>query len=152
MSSSLNQILLMHTRKILSYKRLLEHSQASTAAQLHALQVEVRMLREQTGSYEGYNPQPRLSADPENFCVCGGKKRKGFWSGYRDDDDDDIGEVDLAKAFQGDGKGSFSEKEVRKVLRGLSRDARMRLIAIILQCEFPPSFNYLRIDSVSWFV
>jgi pyrimidine and pyridine-specific 5'-nucleotidase len=106
------------------------------------------MLREQTGSYEGYGAQLQLSTDPEKFCVCGGKKRKGFWSGYRDDDDDDDGDIDLAKALQGDGKGSFSEKEVRKVLRGLSRDARMRLIAIILQCELPPDFDHLGIDGV----
>lgn len=51
------------------------------------------------------------------------KETKGFWSGYRDDDDNDNGGVDFAEPFQGGGKGSFSGKEVRKALRGLSWDA-----------------------------
>lgn len=138
MSSALDQVLAMHTRKILHYKRLLERAQASTAAQLHALQAEVRMLREQAGSNpEGYNSQQlQLTADAEGFCVCGGRKRKGFWSGYRDDEDDE-GDADLAKALRGDGKGTFSEKEIRKALRGLSREDRMRLIAIILESCLP---------------
>lgn len=129
----------MHTRKILHYKRLLERAQASTAAQLHALQAEVRMLRDQTGSHsEGYNGQQlQLSADPESFCICGGKKRRGFWRGYREDEDedDDDGDVDLARALRGDGKGYFNEKEVKRALRGLSREDRMRLIALILECK-----------------
>ncbi|KXN92108.1 hypothetical protein AN958_09162 [Leucoagaricus sp. SymC.cos] len=139
MSSALDQILAMHTRKILHYKRLLERAQASAAAQLHALQAEVRMLREQTGSnLEGYNNQQlQLTGDPEGFCVYGGRKRKGFWSGYQEDDDDDDREADLAKALRGDGKGSFNEKEIRRALRGLGREDRMRLIAIILESCLP---------------
>ncbi|KAF9449871.1 hypothetical protein P691DRAFT_631732, partial [Macrolepiota fuliginosa MF-IS2] len=139
MSSSLNQILSMHTRKILHYKRLLERAQASTAAQLHALQAEVRMLRDQVGSRpEGYNTrQLQLSTDPEEFCICGGKKKKEFWSGYQEDEEEVDGDVDLAKALRGSGKGTFSEKEIRKALRGLSREDRMRLIAIILESCLP---------------
>ncbi|KXN83160.1 hypothetical protein AN958_01773 [Leucoagaricus sp. SymC.cos] len=138
-SSALDQILAMHTRKILHYKRLLERAQASTAAQLHALQAEVRMLREQTRSNpEVYNNQQlQLTGDPEGFCVCGGRKRKSFWSGYQEDDDDDDREADLAKALRGDGKGSFNEKEIRRALRGLGREDRMRLIAIILESCLP---------------
>ncbi|KXN81912.1 F-box/WD repeat-containing protein 7 [Leucoagaricus sp. SymC.cos] len=138
-SSALDQILAMHTRKILHYKRLLERAQASTAAQLHALQAEVRMLREQTRSNpEVYNNQQlQLTGDTEGFCVCGGRKRKSFWSGYQEDDDDDDREADLAKALRGDGKGSFNEKEIRRALRGLGREDRMRLIAIILESCLP---------------
>lgn len=62
------------------------------------------------------------------LCVCGGKKRKGYWAGYRDDDDDDLEDgAGLMSAIRGDGRGTFSEVEVRKALRGLSRDERMRL-------------------------
>lgn len=70
----------------------------------------------------------------EGMCVCGGKKKRGYWSGYRDDSDEE-GEGGsgfekkgaLVKALKGDGKGRFSEIEVRKVLRGLGREERMRL-------------------------
>jgi len=126
MSAALDGVLEMHTRKILHYKRLLERAQASTAAQLHALQAQVRMLRESPGQH----PLPAVTyPDLDSVCVCGSKKKKGFWSGYRDDFDDEDNEdtVNLAKALKGDGKGSFNEKEVRKALRGLSRDDRMRL-------------------------
>ena len=70
------------------------------------------------------------------MCVCGGKKKKkrGYWSGYRDDSDDDEGDFNLdknskalVKALKGDGKGGFSEIEVRRVVRGLGTEDRMRL-------------------------
>ena len=65
--------------------------------------------------------------DAENYCVCGGKKRKGYWSGYRGDDDEEQGgEVDLATVLKGNG-GTFNEIEVRRAMRTLGRDDRMRL-------------------------
>jgi pyrimidine and pyridine-specific 5'-nucleotidase len=64
----------------------------------------------------------------EDLCVCGGKKKRGYWSGYRDDCDEDAGDGgDLNKALKGNGKGVFSENEVRKALRTLGREERMRL-------------------------
>ena len=130
MQEALDGILKMHARKLLHYKRLLERAQASTAAQLHALQAEVRLLREQ-GSQQPVNPL-LTTADAEEFCVCGGKKRKGYWSGYRGDDDEDVGgEVDLATVLKGDGSGTFNEIEVRKAVRTLSRDDRMRLYVLL---------------------
>lgn len=128
MDTALQDILQMHTRKILHYKRLLERSQASTAAQLHALQAQVRVLRESSPAptSSAMVQQLLLGSDADGLCVCGGKKRKGYWSGYRDDEEyDDAG--DLIKALKGDGKGQFSELEVRKALRGLGREERMRL-------------------------
>ena len=69
-----------------------------------------------------------MDPDDEGYCTCGGKKPKGYWSGYRGSDDDGIGgEVDLATVLRGDGGGGFNELEVRRVVRGLSRDDRMRL-------------------------
>ncbi|EAU86743.2 hypothetical protein CC1G_06504 [Coprinopsis cinerea okayama7 len=135
MSAALDGILALHTRKILHYKRLLERAQASTAAQLHALQAEVRMLRDNNQN-AGAAPSYHLLADPEaeGLCVCGGKKRKGYWAAYRDDLDEDDDTVDLLTAIRG---GSFSEVEVRKALRGLSREERMRLIGIILDSCLP---------------
>jgi pyrimidine and pyridine-specific 5'-nucleotidase len=109
----------------------------------------MRVLRERERQ-DGTGNQV-VSADDSAFCVCGGKKG-GYWSGYRGEADDD-GDVDLAKVLRGDGKGVFSENEVRKVLRGLGRNEQMRLwvylnlvkiylnmliyrIAIILDCAF----------------
>ena len=71
----------------------------------------------------------------EGLCVCGGKKKKkrGYWSGYRDDSDDSEEEGGfeekgaLVKALKGDGKGRFNEIEVRRVVRALGREERMRL-------------------------
>jgi hypothetical protein len=37
--------------------------------------------------------------------------------------------------LRGNGKGVFNEKEVRRALRGLKREDRMRLIALILECK-----------------
>lgn len=128
MDTALQNVLQMHTRKILHYKRLLERAQASTAAQLHALQAQVRVLRESSPATTAAGHSHALIGSDlaDGYCVCGGKKRKGYWSGYRDDEEyDDAG--DLARALKGDGKGQFSELEVRKALRGLSREERMRL-------------------------
>ncbi|RDX41621.1 hypothetical protein OH76DRAFT_1489321 [Lentinus brumalis] len=126
----------IHMRKLLHYKRLLERAQASSAAQLHALQAEVRMLRERERQQE--QGGAILGPDDEGYCTCGGKKKKGYWSGYRGSEDDGIGgEVDLATVLKGDGGGGFNEIEVRRVVRGLSRDDRMRLISIILDSCMP---------------
>lgn len=140
MAEALEGVLKMHTRKILHYKRLLERAQASTAAQLHALQAEVRMLRDNNYSHTNATPSYNLLADPnaEGLCVCGGRKRKGYWAGYRDDfDDDEDDAVNLLSAIRGDGRGNFSEAEVRRALRTLSREERMRLIGIILDSCLP---------------
>lgn len=126
MQNALEGVHGVHLRKLLHYKRLLERAQASSAAQLHALQAEVRMLREREHQQENGNPM--LDPDDEGYCICGGKKRKGYWSGYRGSEDDGMGgEVDLATVLRGDGGGGFNEIEVRRVVRGLSRDDRMRL-------------------------
>ncbi|KAI0746670.1 hypothetical protein C8Q80DRAFT_1176639 [Daedaleopsis nitida] len=136
MQSALDGVHGLHMRKLLHYKRLLERAQASSAAQLHALQAEVRMLRERERMQEQGGAM--MDPDDEGYCVCGGKKKKGYWSGYRGSEDDGIGgEVDLATVLRGDGSGGFNEIEVRRVVRGLSRDDRMRLIAIILDSCMP---------------
>ena len=134
--SALSSIMSLHTRKILHYKRLLERAQASTAAQLHALQAEASVLRERERERERAGPGGsrgllEFPADDAR-CVCGGRRRKGYWAGYRedeeDDDDDDDGDGEsFVRALKGNGKGGFSEKEVKKALRGLSREDRMRL-------------------------
>ncbi|KAH9849420.1 hypothetical protein C2E23DRAFT_888359 [Lenzites betulinus] len=136
MQGALDGVHGLHMRKLLHYKRLLERAQASSAAQLHALQAEVRILRERDRQQE--NNGSVMDLDSDGYCICGGKKPKGYWSGYRGSEDDGIGgEVDLATVLRGDGSGGFNEIEVRRVVRGLSRDDRMRLIAIILDSCMP---------------
>ena len=117
----------IHMKKMLHYKRLLERAQASTAAQLHALQAEVRVLKEKERQHEngGYSDAALLNGG--DFCVCGGQRRgSDYWSGYREGSADD-GPGDLLSALKGDGSGGFNETEVRKAIRGLSREDRMRL-------------------------
>ena len=119
MDNALMNVRTTHLRKLLHYKRLLERAQASSAAQLHALQAEIKLLRENPGSAIESMP---IQSDID-YCVCGGKKRKGYWGGYRrDDDDGDVGDVDLITALK-----TFNETDVRKAVRGMSRDDRMRL-------------------------
>jgi pyrimidine and pyridine-specific 5'-nucleotidase len=135
MQRSLKDVLDLHTRKILHYKRLLERAQAATAAQLHALQAEVRVLRER----EPATAVPDLESDLA--CICGGRKHKGYWSGYRQDEDEFDGDVELARALKGNSVGEFNETEVRKALRGLSRDERMRLLV-------SSSFIWISVESL----
>lgn len=97
--------------------------------QLHALHAEVSVLRERERE-RGMNGGMVMGLqDEDEFCTCGGKKTKGgYWSGYRDDRaGDEEGDVDLLKALRGSREGEFNETEVKKAIRGLSRDERMRL-------------------------
>ncbi|KAF9012264.1 WD40 repeat-like protein [Hymenopellis radicata] len=137
----LSQISTLHSRKITSYKRLLERAQLSSAAQLHALQAEVQMLRQQLRNGNGHtnhNNIPTVSTD--GLCrKCG--RKKGYWSGFRgfDEDDDDGEEVDdLVAVLKGpSGKYDFDERAVRKIVRRMGREARGRLIGIILDACHP---------------
>ncbi|KAI0001180.1 hypothetical protein BJV77DRAFT_1063694 [Russula vinacea] len=133
----LKTLLSVHTKKLLHYKRLLERAQAATAAQLHALQAEVRVLRERERQREDSGTVSFLT-DNDDLCVCGGRKGADYWSGYRGGGDStDREEPDLARALKREANGEFNEADVRKAIRGLSRDERMRLISIILDSCLP---------------
>jgi pyrimidine and pyridine-specific 5'-nucleotidase len=108
-----------------------------------------------------------LVTDSDDLCVCGGKNSAGYWSGYRGGGNDYDGEgPDLMKALKRDANGEFSEIEVRKAIRGLSRDERMRLyvlkvipeygmpdhklrIAIILDCKLSFLFCFVMVLTLS---
>ncbi|KAI0273050.1 hypothetical protein BGY98DRAFT_999687 [Russula aff. rugulosa BPL654] len=133
----LKTLLSIHTKKLLHYKRLLERAQAATAAQLHALQAEVRVLRERERQREDSGTTSLLTSD-DDLCVCGGRKGADYWSGYRGGGDNhDEGVPDLAKVLKRGPSGEFNEAEVRKAVRCLNRDERMRLITIILDSCLP---------------
>ncbi|EJD41852.1 hypothetical protein AURDEDRAFT_115296 [Auricularia subglabra TFB-10046 SS5] len=120
---ALEHINAIHVQKLTHYKRLLERAQSANAAQLHALQAELRMLRGELQSSADM-PRPQLTLD------------MGFSSGnvadealYQD--------IDLALALRGDGRGIFNESEVRKAVRSLKQPDRMRLLTIILDSLLP---------------
>ncbi len=124
----LSQISTLHSRKITSYKRLLERAQLSSAAQMHALQAEIQVLKEQlqNGSGHAHNPVPMISG--EGLCrQC--RRKKGYWDGYRavEDDEDDEVDDDLAVILKGKGRSDFDENAVRRIVRRMGRDARGRL-------------------------
>lgn len=114
--SALHRIKVVHTQKLLSYKRLLEHGQHASAAQLHALQAELRMLRialedERAKAREGELERDRLQMKAYTQTSSVAQEK----------------DVDLAAALRGDGKGNFNETEVRKAVRALKLQDRMRL-------------------------
>ncbi|KAG6914472.1 hypothetical protein DXG01_017049 [Tephrocybe rancida] len=114
MSASLAHISALHPRKILHYKRLLERAQAAAAAaQLHALQAKVRVLRS--------------SSHPHHH------NHLALTSAANDSDRDEEYGKRLVRALKEKGN-EFGERDVGRALRGLGREGRMRLIAIILDC------------------
>jgi pyrimidine and pyridine-specific 5'-nucleotidase len=97
------------------------------------------MLREQASG--GGAPATAATADAGFACVCGGRPRPaGYWAGYAgadgaEQDREHGGDVDLLRALRG-AAGEFDEREVRRALRGLSRDERMRLwVSPLLACS-----------------
>uniref|UniRef100_A0A0W0EY18 F-box domain-containing protein n=1 Tax=Moniliophthora roreri TaxID=221103 RepID=A0A0W0EY18_MONRR len=134
----LTQISTLHSRKITSYKRLLERAQLSSAAQLHALQAEIHMLRQQL---QNQPTSQNIYAQLDIDVLCANcSSRKGYWSGMKGGDDEDglEGNDDLVAALKGTGKGpdgkwNFDEKGVKKIVKKMGREARGRLLAIIAE-------------------
>ncbi|KIJ62311.1 hypothetical protein HYDPIDRAFT_94912 [Hydnomerulius pinastri MD-312] len=131
--ATLSTLRTLHLSRLTSYKRLLERAQASSAAQAYALQAEVSILKSQLQNGGGRSIAP---PDGGEICICGGRKIKGYWGGYGEDVDGGE-EAGLAGALRGDGKGGFDEKEVKRAVRGLKREARMRLIGLVLDSLLP---------------
>ncbi|KAG8943259.1 hypothetical protein FRC04_003126 [Tulasnella sp. 424] len=132
---------LRHTfmRKLIHYKRLLEQSQASAASQLHALQAELRLLRVQVES------ERKTMRDLE---IRAGRDREALFTErrHRSQMQLDItaggGVFDIA-ALRGDGRGSFDEAEVKRVVRSLRLSDRMRLIHLILDSCLPGDISQM---------
>ena len=87
----------------------------------------MRVLRERERQRENAGTTS-LVTDGDDLCVCGGRRGADYWSGYRGGGESHDGEgPDLTKALRKGANGEFNEAEVRKAIRGLSRDERMRL-------------------------
>ena len=82
----------LHTTKTTSLKRLLERSQASAAAQLHALQAEVAMLRSQLAARDQKGAQDGWMEE----CICG-SRRKSAAKAWENEGEEE--ELDLVKAL-----------------------------------------------------
>jgi pyrimidine and pyridine-specific 5'-nucleotidase len=142
MRTALDTVHKAHARALQRYRRLLERTQSASSAQLHALQAELRMLK-QGGSPGAASVGGRMigmGGDEDGVCTCGARngKRGGYWAGLASDPnhhgsrglngdgDDEDEDPDLLEALRG-ARGEFSERAVRRAIRGLSRDERMRL-------------------------
>lgn len=117
MESILQQIRILHNKRLLHYKRLLEQAQSSTAAQLHAMQAEIQHFRVALDEERVRTQELDMERDRIQRRLAQSSSQ------YRLEDD----AVDLAKALRGDGKGNFSETEVKKAVRSLKLPDRMRL-------------------------
>ncbi|KAF5390921.1 hypothetical protein D9757_004054 [Collybiopsis confluens] len=144
----LNQVNTVHVQKITAYKRLLERTHNNNAAQLHALQAEVRMLREHLAIV---NAEGRGAGEEEQGleALLGmGMGRMDYWKGFDSEDDEEDGfeefgdDGELVDALRGIGRDSsgrylFDERKVKKVVKRMGREARERLIGIILEASHP---------------
>jgi hypothetical protein len=146
MRTALDTVHKAHARALQRYRRLLERTQSASSAQLHALQAELRMLKQggSPGVASAGGRMIGMGGDEDGVCTCGARngKRGGYWAGFAPDpdthshrrrgnggaegDEDDDEDPDLLEALRG-ARGEFSERAVRRAIRGLSRDERMRL-------------------------
>ena len=101
-------------------KRLLEQTQTASAAQLHALQAELRLLRVTVEQERAAARESELLRDRERLSIATRHP------------DDDSADWDVARALRGDGRGNFNDTDVRKAVRGLRMGDRMRLCAFRL--------------------
>ncbi|KIJ49092.1 hypothetical protein M422DRAFT_74705 [Sphaerobolus stellatus SS14] len=123
--SALDHITRAHLSRITDLKRLLEQTQSASAAQLHALQAELRMLRATLDEERAAAHQAELRRDHERLT-------RPSYPVNTDEPD-----WDLIRALRGEARGTFNEVEVRKALRSLGTAERMRLIGIILDSCLP---------------
>ncbi|KAG8854290.1 hypothetical protein FRB96_007695 [Tulasnella sp. 330] len=125
--------------KLTHYKRLLEQAHASSASQLHALQAELRLLRHQIECERKTARELEMRSGRDREALFTERRHRsqlqtdisGAGAGF------DIG------ALRGDGRGSFDEVEVRRVVRGLKMSDRMRLIHIILDSCLPGDISQM---------
>lgn len=117
--AALDQLTRAHTDRLTDLKRLLEQTQTASAAQLHALQAELRLLRATLEQERTAARESELRRDRERLSQVTRAE-------------DDSADWDVARALRGDGRGNFNDADVRKAVRGLRMADRMRLCAFRL--------------------
>jgi pyrimidine and pyridine-specific 5'-nucleotidase len=118
--AALDQLTRAHTSRLTDLKRLLEQTATASAAQLHALQAELRLLRATLEQERVAARESELRRDRERLSLA----TRGA--------EDDGADWDVARALRGDGRGNFNDADVRKAVRGLKMADRMRLCAFRL--------------------
>ncbi|KAI5118372.1 hypothetical protein M0805_008700 [Coniferiporia weirii] len=120
---ALNNVRNMHARALTQYRRLLEQAHGASAAQLHALQAELRILRASLEDERAASREVEMERDRMQMQRTTIRRP--------------VEDIDLAAALWGDGRGNFNETEVRKAVRALKIQDRLRLMAIILESCMP---------------
>lgn len=140
------------------YRRLLEQAHGASAAQLHALQAELRILR---GELENERAKIHEREMERDNLLVQRKLGSGHASGGKAEE-----EFDLATVLRGMGNGKFDEVEVRKAVKTLKMNDRVKLyvcahsvyyvltciyllwrrLAIILECT---SFRHFQIPAIA---
>ena len=111
---ALNNVKEVHARTSTQYRRLLEQAHGASAAQLHALQAELRILRQTVEDERKAAREIELERD-RMLTQNAGLRNNAYES------------IDLATALRGDGRGTFNEIEVRKAVRTLKMEDRQKL-------------------------
>ncbi|TIA93154.1 hypothetical protein E3P99_00242 [Wallemia hederae] len=111
--NTLDTLSIQHSQTIVTYKRLLESCQNSSAAQLYALQTEVNDLRNGMHSLETENRRMKLD------------RRTGV--------DDTVSISNLSTLL----RPNFDEVEVKKAIKQLQQDERLRLVRVVLEGVLP---------------
>ncbi|KAG9005368.1 hypothetical protein FRB94_001592 [Tulasnella sp. JGI-2019a] len=125
--------------KLTHYKRLLEQAHASSASQLHALQAELRLLRHQIECERTTARELEMRSGRDREALFTERRHR---SQLQTDLSGGGNPFDIA-ALRGDGRGSFDEVEVRRLVRGLRMSDRMRLIHIILDSCLPGDISQM---------
>ena len=108
---TLHLLSFQHSSTITSYKRLLESSQSSSAAQLYALQADLKDVKHANSNLE-----------KENRNLKSSRKASG----------DNINE-DFTNMI----KTNFDEIKVKKAIKNLDQSERLRLIRVVLESSLP---------------
>ncbi|THG93814.1 hypothetical protein EW145_g8272, partial [Phellinidium pouzarii] len=120
---ALNTVKNLHAHALTQYRRLLEQAHGASAAQLHALQAELRILR--------------VALEDERAAARDVEMQRDHMQMQRRTAPHALEDIDLAAALRADGRGIFNEVEVRKAVRALKMQDRLQLMAIILESCLP---------------
>ncbi|KAL5483579.1 hypothetical protein ACEPAI_8811 [Sanghuangporus weigelae] len=120
----------LHAHSMTQYRRLLEQAHGASAAQLHALQAELRILRGELENERARVHEREMERD--NLLV-----QRKLGNGYGNLIGKGGEEMDLATILRGMGRGKFDEIEIRKAVKVLKMNDRVKLLAIILESCMP---------------
>jgi TolA-binding protein len=82
MQAALDTVQMTHVKKLTHYKRLLEGAQTSSASQLHALQVELRILRAKLEEERRQIQQLEMAANKDREALKTAQMVCRAWSSF----------------------------------------------------------------------